>query len=214
MDSIALFLNQLNKEEKILINGLNTPFKIQAFLDTVVYPGEEGNRSPIEVVRQCKAHCFDGGLFAAAALRLLGFEPIIVDLLPEPGKDDDHILALFYVNGFLGAVAKSNFSGLRYREPIYQTLRELVMSYFEDFFNMKGEKTLRSYSRPVHLKRFDHLNWMTDVEGLNAVEKHLYQLKPTPVITNEQAKYLSPVGERSFEAGIIGLNYDGVYKLN
>ena len=98
MDSIALFLNQLNKEEKILINGLNTPFKIQAFLDTVVYPGEEGNRSPIEVVRQCKAHCFDGGLFAAAALRLLGFEPIIVDLLPEPGKDDDHILALFYVN--------------------------------------------------------------------------------------------------------------------
>jgi hypothetical protein len=214
MDSTASFLNQLTKEEKVIINGMDTPNKIQVFLDTVVYPGEEGNRSPIEVLRLRKAHCFDGGLFAAAALRLLGFDPIIVDLLPEPGKDDDHILALFKVNGYLGAVAKSNFSGLRFREPIHRTLRELVMTYFEVFFNIQGEKTFRSYSRPVHLKNFDRLNWMTDVKGLNAVEKYLYKLKPTPVITPEQVKYLSLVDKRSFDAGTLGLNYEGVYKLN
>jgi hypothetical protein len=214
MDSTISFLDNLSNEEKKFFKGLDSPFKIQAFLDTVIYPGEEGNRSPVEVMRQRKAHCFDGGLFAAAALRLIGFEPIIVDLLPEPGKDDDHILALFKIKGYLGAVAKSNFSGLRFREPIHRTLRELVMTYFEDFFNMKNEKTLRSYSRPVHLKRFDRLNWMTDVKGLNAVEKHLYKLPTIPVITPEQIKYLSPVDKRSLDAGTIGLNYDGVYKLN
>jgi hypothetical protein len=214
MEQTALFLSKLTKEEKKFFQNLDSPFKIQAFLDTVVYPGEEGNRSPIDVMRLKKAHCFDGGLFAAAALRLLGFDPIIVDLLPEPGKDDDHILALFKINGCLGAVAKSNFSGLRYREPIHRTLRELVMTYFEDFFNMKSEKTMRSYSRPVHLKRFDRLNWMTDVEGLNAIEKHLYKLPTIPVITPEQAGHLSLEDKRSFDAGTIGLNYDGVYKLN
>ena len=212
MDSNALFLNQLIKEEKNIINSLNTPYKIQAFLNTVVYSGDEGNRSPIEVLRLHKAHCFDGGLFAAAALRLQGFEPIITDLLPEPGKDDDHILALFKVGSHWGAVAKSNFSGLRFREPIHRTLRELVMTYFDDFFNIKSEKTFRFYSRPVHLTRFDRMNWMTDIRGLNAIEKHLYQIKPIPLITPDQAAYLSPVDKLSFDAGTLGLNYDGVYK--
>ena len=213
MDALILFLNQLTKAEKSLMDSLDTPFKIQAFLDLVIYPGGEENRSPIEVLRQRKAHCLDGALFAATALRLLGFEPLIIDMLPDPGKDDDHILALFKVGSHWGAIAKSNFSGLRFREPIHRTLRELVMTYFEDFFNIKGEKTLRYYSRPVHLTRFDRLNWMTDPRGLDAVEKHLYQVKPIPLITSEQAAYLSPVDKRSFDAGTLGLNYDGVYKL-
>ncbi|MDP2965209.1 MAG: hypothetical protein Q8N39_04115 [Pelolinea sp.] len=213
MDALILFLNQLTKAEKSLMDSLDTPFKIQAFLDLVIYPGGEENRSPIEVLRQRKAHCLDGALFAATALRLLGFEPLIIDMLPDPGKDDDHILALFKVGSHWGAIAKSNFSGLRFREPIHRTLRELVMTYFEDFFNIKGEKTLRYYSRPVHLTRFDRLNWMTDPRGLDAVEKHLYQVKPIPLITSEQAAYLSPVAKRSFDAGTLGLNYDGVYKL-
>jgi hypothetical protein len=214
MDAQKLFLNQLTKEEKKLIDSLNTPFNIQSFLDTVIYPGGEGNRSPVEVLRQRQAHCFDGALFAAAALRLLGFEPIVVDMLPDPGKDDDHVLALYKVNGCWGAVAKSNFSGLRFREPVHRTLRELVMTYFEDFFNIKGEKTLRYYSRPVHLSRFDRLNWMTDIKGLNAIEKHLYKIIPIPLITPEQTGYLSPIDKRSFDSGTLGLNYDGVYKID
>ena len=86
MDAITLFLNHLTKDERKLMESLDSPFKIQSFLDTVEYPGGEGNRSPIEVIRLRKAHCFDGGLFASAALRLLGFKPQIVDLLPDPGK--------------------------------------------------------------------------------------------------------------------------------
>jgi hypothetical protein len=213
MDSLALFTSQLTGAEKVFMDSLNTPSKIQAFLDTLVYPGDEENRSPLQVLRQRKAHCMDGALFAAAALRLQGFEPLIIDLLPDPGKDDDHILAIYKVDSHWGAIAKSNFSGLRFREPIHRTLRELVMTYFEDFFNFKGEKTLRYYSRLVHLTRFDRLNWMTELRGLNAVEKHLYQVKPIPLITPEQAAYLSPVDKRSFEAGTLGLNPDGVFKI-
>jgi len=213
MDTNSLFLNQLTKTEKSFIDNLDTPFKIQAFLDTVIYPGGEENRSPIEVLRQRKAHCLDGALFAASVLRLLGFEPQIIDMMPDPGKDDDHILALFKVGSHWGAVAKSNFSGLRFREPIHRTLRELVLTYFDDSFNIRGEKTLRYYSRPVHLSCFDRMNWMTDSKGVGAVEKHLYKVKMIPLITPEQAVYLSPVDKRSFDAGTLGLNYDGVYKF-
>jgi hypothetical protein len=213
MDALAIFLNQLTKAEKKFMEDLDSPFKIQAFLDTVEYPGGDENRPAIAVLRQKKAHCMDGALFAATALRILGFDPMIIDMLPDPGRDDDHILALFKISGCWGAIAKSNYSGLRFREPIHRTLRELVMTYFDDSFNIKGEKTLRAYSRPVHLTRFDHLNWMTESKGLDAVEKHLYKVKVIPLITPEQAAYLSPVDKRSFDAGTLGLNYDGVYKV-
>ena len=196
------------------MKGLNTPYKIQAFLDNVIYPGGEENRTPVEVLRQRKAHCLDGAVFAAAALRMLGFEPLLLDMLPEPGKDDDHVLALFKIGSCWGAVAKSNYSGLRFREPIHHNLRELVLTYFDDFFNIKGEKTLCSYSRPVRLAPFDRLNWMTESSGLNAVEKYLYKISHTPLITPEQAAILSPVDKRSFEAGTLGLNFDGVFKLD
>lgn len=212
MDALGIFLNELTKTEKKFMESLNSPYKIQAFLDTVEYPGGDENRPAIEILRQKKAHCLDGGLFAATVLRMLGFEPLIIDMQPEPGKDDDHILALFKVNGCWGAIAKSNYSGLRFREPIHRTLRELVLTYFDDSFNIKGEKTLRTYSRPLHLTRFDRLNWMTETKGLDAVEKHLDKVKMIPLITPEQAAYLSPVDKRSFDAGTLGLNYDGVYK--
>ena len=110
---------------------LKTPALIQAFLDETPYSPEERYRCPLSVLRDRKAHCFDGAVFAAAMLRRLGHRPLIVDMLPN-GRDDDHMLALFRVDGHLGALAKSNFSGLRYREPIYRTLRELVLSYFDD----------------------------------------------------------------------------------
>lgn len=213
MDALAIFFDQLTKTEKKFMESLNSPFKIQAFLDTVEYPGGEENRPAIEVLRQKKAHCLDGGLFAATALRMLGFEPLIIDMQPDPGRDDDHILALFKIFNCWGAIAKSNYSGLRFREPIHRTLRELVLTYFDDSFNIKGEKTLRTYSRPVHLTRFDHLKWMTESKGLDAVEKHLYKVKVISLITPEQAAYLSKMDKRSFDAGTLGLNYDGVYKV-
>jgi len=111
-----------------------------------------------------RAHCFDGAVFAAAALRKLGFPPLVLELVPNE-RDDDHLIALYKRDGLWGAVAKSNFVGLRFREPVFRNLRELVLSYFEQFFNVAGEKTLRAYTLPLDLTRFDALGW-TIQDGL------------------------------------------------
>jgi hypothetical protein len=209
MESFDLLLTS---QERQLLDALDSPSRIQSFLDGVEYPSSEENRSCVEVLRQRKAHCLDGGLFAAMALRRIGFRPRIIDLQPEPGRDDDHVLALFQIDGYWGAVAKSNYSGLRYREAIYRTTHELAISYFEDFFNVLGEKTLRTYSRVIHLERFDHLNWMTESSGVDAIEVYLKQVKTYPLITKERAAQLSLVDKRSFDAGTLGINFDGAYQ--
>jgi len=213
MDAITTFKEQLSPEERRLVTGLNTPARIQAFLDELIYPEGEENRSLVDVLRQGKAHCLDGGLFAAAALRLLGYPPLVLDMQPEPGTDDDHVVAIYRSRGCWGSVAKSNYSGLRLREPVYRTLRELVMSYFEDSFNMARQKTLRTYTRPVNLVRFDRQEWMTEASGVDAVEAYLKTARLIPILKPGQAEALSSVDERSFNAGTLGLNPDGVYKL-
>lgn len=212
MDSITSFMDQLSPEERRRVEKLNSPERIQAFLDELIYPVGDENRSPVEVIRQGKAHCLDGGLFAAAVLRLLGYPPLIVDMQPEPGTDDDHVIAVYRAMGCWGCIAKSNFSGLRLREPVYRTIRELVMSYFEDFFNMAHHKTLRTYTRPINLERFDRLNWMTEASGVDAIETFLKTARLVPVIKPAQSEMLSRVDDRSFNAGTLGLNPDGVFK--
>lgn len=209
--AIQQFDQSLTEEERAFMDSLCTPAQVQAFLDATRYPGGNENRSPLEVLRQRQAHCLDGGLFAAAALRRSGFPPLIVDLQPDPGMDDDHILALFKMDQCWGAVAKSNYSGLRYREPIYRSLRELVISYFEDFFNVDGVKTLRFYTRPINLEKFDKQNWMNTPNGVDWVETYLKTIKLTPLITSAQAALLSPMDQRSIEAGRLGINPEGTY---
>jgi hypothetical protein len=164
------------------------------------------------VLRDRQAHCLDGALFAAAALYRLGHAPVLVDMLPEPGTDDDHVLAIVKQKGCFGAVAKSNFAGLRYREPVFGTLRELVMSYFEFFFNVDGKKTLRSYTVPLRLGAFDHSNWMWSDEGADAVEKRLLRLRKIPLLDEEMAAFLSPVDPLTYKAGMLGVNEAGLYR--
>src|SRR3990172_3525716 len=149
-----------DRKERKLLDDLDSPIKIQSFLNTIPYSDDKFYRCPLRVLRERKAHCFDGGLFAAMALRLIGYPPLILELIPN-ARDDDHILAVFKQFNCWGAVAQSNFTGLRYREPVYRTLRELVMSYFADFFNTSGEKTLVGSRGPINLKVFDQLDWMT-----------------------------------------------------
>lgn len=206
------FDNLLTPSEKQLVAGLDSPYKISQFLDTVQYPGGERNRSVINVLRERQAHCLDGGVFAVALLNRLGYPAIFIDILPEPGTDDDHILALFRQNDRWGCVAKSNFTGLRYRDPIYRSLRELVMSYFEVYFNMERKKTLRGYTRPIRLTRFNRINWLVDDAGVDEIEKYLKGLKTTPLLTDKMIASLSPLDERSFKVGLIGVNMDGLYK--
>jgi hypothetical protein len=154
--------------ERRVFQRLRTPARIQRYLDDDIgYNKEHGGPtcySPRLVLRHRAAHCMEGALFAAAALRQLGHPPLLLDL--ESIHDDDHVLAIFKARGHWGAIAKSNFSGLRYREPVYRTLRELVMSYFEHYFNLRREKTLRAYSRPVNLRRFDRRGWMISEEDV------------------------------------------------
>ncbi len=211
MQAIAAFEKSLTKQELKAISGLTTPAKIQAFLDEIPYSVEERYRCPLTVLREGEGHCFDGALFGAAMLRRLGHPPRILDMLPN-ARDDDHLLALYKRDGHWGAVAKSNFSGLRFREPIYRTLRELVLSYFEDYFNAAGEKTLRSYTVPLSLKAFDKLNWMTSDENLEAIALRLDEIRKVPVLTRRMIANLSPVDRRSYQAGMLGVNEAGLYK--
>jgi len=185
--------------------------KIQSFLDDVPYSDENSYRCPLSVLRDGKAHCFDGALFAATMLRRIGHPPLIVDMIPND-NDDDHLLALFKIEGHWGAVAKSNYSGLRFREPIYRTLRELVMSYFEVFFNSLGEKTLRAYTRPLNLKEFDHLHWMIRNEPLDAVADRLDEINRFNVIARTMIRRLSSADRRSVEAGLLGARKSGLFK--
>jgi hypothetical protein len=202
----------LDEPQRALLTGLDSPAAIQAYLDTTAYSPEYDNRCPISVLRDSQAHCLDGALFAAAALRRLGHLPLLVDMLPEPGSDDDHVLAIFRQHGLYGAVAKSNFAGLRYREPVYRSLRELVLSYFEWFFNLHGQKTLRSYTRPLDLTKYDRVDWMTSDRGADFIEKRLMQLKRIPLFSEETAARLTPVDPLTKQAGMLGVNEAGLFQ--
>ena len=209
---VSPFAARLTAEQRAAWQALSSPASIQAFLDSIPYSAEDANRSPLRVLRERQAHCLDGGLFAAAALRQLGYPPLIVDMLPDPGADDDHVLAIFRRNGCFGAVAKSNFAGLRFREPIYRSLRDLVMSYFEVYYNLRGEKTLRTYTVPLDLSAYDAINWLTDDAAADTIEKRLPQLRRTALLTSAMIAELSPVDRRSYEAGMLGVNAAGLYQ--
>ena len=167
MNPVKKFESALNKKQLKVLSALTSPFKIQEFLNGVPYSSEDVYRCPASVLRDNQAHCVDGALFAAAALRRLGYSPLVVYMIAV--RDDDHLLAVYRRNGYWGAVAKSNCVGLRYREPIHRSLRELVMSYFDDYFNIEGEKSLRGYTAPIDLSQYDHLDWMTSDANLEIV---------------------------------------------
>ena len=201
----------LTESERKVIAGLATPVKIQTFLDDLPYSTEHVYRCPLRVLRERFAHCFDGALFAAATLRRLGHHPLIMEMVPN-GRDDDHLVALYQYDRHWGAVAKSNFVGMRFREPVYRNLRELVMSYFEQFYNVEREKTLRRYTQPLNLKVFDRWNWMGSDDALGRIAKRLDRIRQVPVLTHSMISHLSLVDERSYQAGLIGANEKGLYR--
>lgn len=192
------------------LGRLRDPAAVQAFLDGVAYGAEPFYRSPRSILRDGRAQCFDGAVFAAAALRRQGHRPLIVDMRAH--NDDDHVVALFRRGDAIGAVAKSNFVGLRFREPVFRTLRELMLSYFEDFYNVVREKTLRSYSAPLDLAAFDRLGWETNDAALEVIATRLDSARHFPVLSPRQAAGLAAVDERRYTAGLMGSNPDGLYK--
>jgi hypothetical protein len=181
---------------------LKTPAGVQRFLDEMPYNLGYTARSPKKVLHDRVASCLEGGIFAAAALRVLGFPPLIFDL--EAKQDTDHVVAIFKIRGHWGAVAKSNFTGCRYREPVYRTLRELAMSYFNIYFNLRFERTLRTYSRPVNLARFDRMNWMTTDKPVWFIAEHLCEIPHTRLLTPTMEKNLTRLDRRSTRAEMTG----------
>jgi hypothetical protein len=198
--------NGFTPAELRVFRRLRTPGEIQHFLDHDLAYNKELDgptcRSPRRVLRDRTAHCMEGALFGAAALRMLGHPPLLLDL--EAVRDDDHVLAIFRSRGLWGAVAKSNYSGLRHREPVYRTLRELTMSYFEHYYNLRREKTLRRYSRPVNLRRFDPQDWMTAEEDVWMVPEYLCEIAHTPLLPPAVEARLERVDARLFAAGKLG----------
>ena len=184
------------------LRSFKDPYGVQRFLDDTPYHLADTAWSPRAVLREQTSHCLEGAIFAAAALRALGFPPLIIDF--EAENDTDHVLAVYRIKGHWGAVAKSNYTGCRYREPVYRTLRELAMSYFNLYFNMRRERSLRTYSRPVNLARFDHLNWMTTEEPVWFVPYHLVDIPHIPLLRPGMASRLHRADERLFRAETLG----------
>lgn len=196
-------------KEKDLFKEINTPFKIQQFLDKCDYNSTEETRSPRFVLEHKRTHCLEGALFAAACLENLGMLPLVLDL--QAHDDDDHVIAIFKVNGFWGAIAKSNFTTLRYREPVYRNLRELAMSYFDFYFNTIGNKSLRAYSLPHNLSRFNNVNWRTTEKDLEDIGYYLDKVKHFPLVDSKQIKDLEKATPLLLESSMTGSNPAGLY---
>jgi hypothetical protein len=184
------------------LRALQTPARIQRFIDGLTYQYANTAWSPQRVLRERRGHCMEGALVAAAALRVNGHPPLLMDL--EGVHDDDHVVALYREHGLWGGIAKSNFAGLRFRAAVYRTLRELAMSYFEHYYNLRGERTLRSYSRAVNLERLDEEGWMTAEEDVWCVPELLIAAQHYPLFPDKVARGLPRIDRRSFEAGMHG----------
>jgi hypothetical protein len=200
-----------SKTEIRIFSKLLSPFKIQEFLDTLPYSDEVRYRCPRSVLQDRKAHCYDGAVFAAAALSMIGYPPLLVDMLPN-NRDDDHILAVFRRKNHWGAVAKSNFSGLRFREPVHRNLHELIMSYFESYYNIAGEKTLVGYTAPLNLNRFNKLDWLVNDNAMDVIAEGLDKNRTYKILTPAMERQLSPVDKRSYHAGLLGANHKGLFR--
>lgn len=212
MINIRLFEAKLSPDLLVKFRNLKSPVHIQSYLDELPYIAEELDRSPLRLMTDHQGHCLDGGIFAALALFQLGFPPLIMDLVPEPGLDDDHVLAVYSINGKWGCVAKSNYPVLRSREPVYRSLRELSMSYFDFFFNSEKKKSLRGYTKPLNLNIFNS-DWMWDEKGIAIISRYLYHKKSIQLLSAEAALNLSPADDKTYNAASLGTDFSWVYGI-
>jgi hypothetical protein len=199
--------DSFDARERKIFRHMNSPAKIQRFLDDEIgynlEPDGHTCYSPRRVLREKVAHCMEGALLGALALRHLGYPPLVIDL--EAVRDTDHVVAVYRVDGRWGGVAKSDYSGLRSREPVYATIRELAMSYFEHYYNPRGQKTLRAYSRAVSLARFDRkIEWMTTLGEVWEIPQYLCEIPHTSILTKSMERRLAPMDRRLFAAGRLG----------
>lgn len=192
------------KQELALIKKLNTPAKIQDFLNQIPFnfePDGETLKSPLFTLRDNRAHCFEGALLGAYILSRQGFKPLVLHL--QATKEDfDHVVAPFKQDGFWGAISKTNHAVLRYREPVYRDIRELAMSYFHEYFLDTGKKTMRRYSEPMNLNDFES-DWPTHRSDLWGIDQELDKVKHYDVLSKSQIKKLRLADDIEIQAGKI-----------
>ena len=202
-------MEALTPAEKVFLHTLHTPQKIQDYLESIPFNHEEGGEtcmSPRHVLQQKKAHCLEGAMLACAALILQGRRPLILSLKVTP-KDYDHVITLFKEGGYWGAMSKTNHAVLGWRDPVYKTIRELVLSYFNEYFLVKnGEKTLRGYSKPINLRRFGTA-WITSSENLFTIAETISDTIHLSIIPQGNEVYLRKANK--FERESASLSRDG-----
>ncbi len=196
-----------SKKEISLFKKLSTPSKIQDYLNSIAFNFEKNGQtcfSPREVIKKRTAHCAEGAIFAAAVLEYHGHKPLILDLRSTTKPYDyDHVVAIFKIDGYFGAISKTNHAVLRYREPVYRTIRELVMSYFHEYFLDTGKKTLREYSDLLDLNKFNKLDWRTTDKNLFDIPAYLDDIKHHKILTPKQIRNLRLADKIEIEAGKI-----------
>ncbi|OGS47704.1 MAG: hypothetical protein A3J79_07860 [Elusimicrobia bacterium RIFOXYB2_FULL_62_6] len=196
--------SSFSKEQLAVLRRLDTPRKVQDFIDyELAYNGEQGTCfSPLTVLKRRKAHCAEGALLAAAAFLFHGRPALLLDLRAN-SRDDDHVIAPFLENGRWGAAAQSHFCGLRYREPVYRTSAELARSYFEFYYNNRGEKTLREFSVPLDASRLAP-EWLYSEKNVFFVSRALDAVKHYGVLGRYTETNLRKADSRLFEAEVLG----------
>ncbi|HWH47073.1 MAG TPA: hypothetical protein VN664_04665 [Burkholderiales bacterium] len=183
----------LDEREFSLLKRLSTPQDIQNYINAIPINHEIGGQTILsvrEVIRQRRAHCIEGAFFAACALWVHGEPPLVMHLDCDL-SDFPHVVALFRRDGHWGAISKTNGAPLRYRDPIYRSLRELVMTYFHEYYNKRGHKTLRSYSASFDMRRIEPEQWVTSAKSCWTTHDRLRDLHHYPLISARQARLLS-----------------------
>ena len=196
-------MTEYTSTEIKILKKLNTPKKIQDFLDRLKINFEEKGEtcySPRLVLKHRLAHCMEGAMLAAAALEFHGQPPLVMDLRAN-SRDFDHVVTVFKQLGYYGAISKTNHAALRYREPVYKTIRELALSYFHEYFDDQGRKNLREYSVLVYLNRFDNLHWRTSEKSLFKIPDKLDEAKHFSILSRRQIKNLRRADKIEIKAG-------------
>lgn len=198
-------------EERRLLRSLNSYQKIQNYLDNLVYNSDDSCFSPRYVMITGEGHCLEGGLLAACAFEMMGYKPLMVDLVAH--DDDHHVLTVFKTEHGWGSVSKSNTALLRSRMPFYKSIRELVMSYFDFYFNIQGQPSLLEFSAPINLNRFNHWNWRTSEADLMEMGMSFSDMPHTEIASWKQLTRLPRVSSRVKEACFLGADPDGLYQI-
>lgn len=207
MPHLTLSASGLTKEEYAKLEKLSTPIKIQDYLDALPMNFEKGgdtHRSPRAVLSAQKAHCIESALLAATALWIQGEPPLIMDLSARMGRGDvDHVIALYKRGGAWGAVSKTNHAVLRFRDPVYRTLRELAVSYFNEWFLPSGEKTLECYSKPLNMEKRFGTDWITKEGDLWEVADALSVMPHYDLVPKGNWRYVRPADAMERTAGSV-----------